>query len=433
MDALRDYQVSIVDRILFQNRVGVFADMGLGKSRCVVEALGVLMYPRTLIVAPKLVAESTWPDEFAKWTSGVRLSLIVGDKTKRVKAVNDTDADVFIISRDNLDWLVKTFPKISFDVIVLDESSSFKNFTSKRTRAAKVLCKKAGRVILLTGTPCSNGYQDLFSQIFLLDNGVRLGTSITRFRELYMTGPIINGYKVYNKMRRGSVEIINEKIKDIVFSLKSADYIKLPDRIDSIISLTMNKRDYDEMKRNYLLTKNNKEITASNAAVLVGKLSQLANGFAYDDNKNVIEFSNHKLIRVQEIIDTTAGNILIYAIFKHDIDALIKLGAVKLDSTEKIREWQEGNIRIAVAQPASIGMGTNLQSGGSIVIWYSLPWSLELYQQANKRLHRSGQKNTVSIIHLLTKGTVDEDIYKSLQNKTLTQDTLLNMCKLHIS
>ena len=433
MDALRDYQVSIVDRILFQNRVGVFADMGLGKSRCIVEALGVLMYPRTLIVAPKLVAESTWPDEFSKWTSGVRLSLITGDKKKRVKAVNNTDADVFIISRDNLDWLVKTFPKINFDVIVLDESSSFKNFTSKRTRAAKVLCKKADRVILLTGTPASNGYQDLFAQIFLLDNGERLGTSITRFRETYMTGPIINGYKVYNKMRRGSVEIINEKIKDIVFSLKSADYIKLPDRIDSIISLTMNKMDYDEMKRNYLLTKNNKEITASNAAVLVGKLSQLANGFAYDDNKNVIEFSNHKLIRVQEIIDTTAGNILIYAIFKHDIDALIKLGAVKLDSTEKIREWQEGNIRIAVAQPASIGMGTNLQSGGSIVIWYSLPWSLELYQQANKRLHRSGQKHTVSIIHLLTKDTVDEDIYKSLQNKTLTQDTLLNMCKLHIS
>lgn len=435
MTELRPYQTEIVDKILMIPKVGVFADMGLGKSACTIKALQILMYPRTLIIAPKLVAMSTWPQEFLRWDSAARVTLIAGTPKKRAEKVLSV-SDVFIISRDNVEWLVKTFKNIHYDVIVLDESSSFKNFTAKRTRAVKQLCKTADRVIELTGTPASNGYGDLFSQIFLLDGGQRLGKSVTRFREEYMSGPVINGHKIYNKMKKGSEEKINELIKDITFSLKSCDYLQLPDRVDSFIKLSLDdstRRDYERLKNDYVLRHGNEVITVANAAVMCGKLACLANGFIYNDDKEVIEFSRHKLERLKEIIDVSTENILVFAVYQRDITEIEKLGAVKLDSSSKIEMWQRGEIKVGVAQPASLAYGVNLQSGGRTVIWYSCPYSLEQYQQANKRLHRSGVKGTVSIIHMITEDTIDIDIYKSLQNKTLTQDSLLNMCKLHMT
>lgn len=431
MNELRNYQIAIINAILDKKKLAVWAECGLGKTRCVIEAMSLLFNPRTLVVAPKMVCETTWKQEFEKWNSDTKVIVIAGSAEKR-KLLANMEADVYIISRDNVDWYYKTFGEIKFDLVVLDESTSFKNVSSKRWKAIRHYTKLAERVIELTGTPASNGLIDLFGQMFLLDNGQRLGTSISRYREKYFTGPAIGGYQIYNKILPGSEEIILNKVRDITYALQAKDYLELPPRIDNIIPLNLSgslAKKYEFMKKNYVFANN---ITASNAAVLVGKLAQLANGFVYDDNKNTVDFSRHKVEYMQEVIDTATDNILIFAMFQRDISELKKLGAVELNSSQAIQNWQEGKIKVAVAYPASIGYGINLQSGGHVVFWYSLPWSLELYDQSNARLYRQGQTHPVIINHLITSGTVEEQIYEALQRKSLTQEVLMRACKLHL-
>lgn len=429
---LRSYQKKIIETIFEKKRVAIFAECGLGKSRCIVEVIKKMHGKKVMIVAPKFVCSTTWKTEFQKWNAdNVNVIYIEGTAAKR-KMLAEMEADVYVISRDNIDWYFQTFGEKKFDMIVLDESTSFKNVSSKRWKAMRHYTKLADMVVELTGTPVGNGFQDLFGQIFLLDNGIRLGTSITRYREKYFDGPVLNGYKIYNKMIKGSDRIIMEKVKDITYSLQAKDYLEMPERIDNIIPMTMTGRlefNYRQMRKDYCL---NTEIIAANAAVLTNKLAQLANGFVYDDGKNIVEFSKHKIEYMQEVIDTTADNILIFAMFQRDIDALKKLGAVVLNNANKIREWQEGKIKIAVAHPASIGYGINLQSGGHVLFWYSLPWSLELYQQSNARLYRQGQTHPVIINHLITEGTIEENILQALQSKNLTQETLLRACKMQM-
>ena len=431
MEELRNYQKMIVDKILRVPKVAIWAEMGLGKTRCVIEALKMLGRPLTLVVAPKMVAETTWEQEYKKWDRDARVVVIKGNAKQR-EMLAEMPADVYVLSRDNVDWFWQTFAlKKIFDCIVLDEASSFKSYSSKRFKAIKNYTEFCKRVIELTGTPASNGYIDLWSQIFLLDRGKRLGRYITHYREKFFTGPIVNGYRIYNKPLHGAVEYINNLLRDITFSMKAADNLKLPDRIDNKIEMKMDgrlTRTYNKMKKDYIL---GFDITASNAAVLTGKLSQLANGFVYNDKKEVVDFSKHKIDFLKEIIDTATDNILIYAIFQRDIAEIEKLGAVKIDSPQKIIDWQNGKIKVAVAQPQSIGMGTNLQSGGHIIIWYSLPWSLEIYQQANARLYRQGQEFPVTINHIIMKDTIEEQIMEALKNKNITQEILLNACKIH--
>lgn len=433
MEELRDYQYFIINRLLDQKKAGMFLDLGMGKSRIIIELLALMQRPKTLLVAPSMVCKTTWVQEFAKWDSDAKINLCVGTPVKR-KYLLQTDADVYIISRDNVDWLWKTFNKtLHYDVVVLDEASSFKNSSSKRWKGIRYYCNDADRVILSTATPASNGYTDLWALIELICPG-RLG-KLYEYKQKYFTGPVINGYQIFNKARHGAVEAINERIKDLVFSLKSCDYLNLPERLDNIIKINMDsklEKRYKMMRKSYILEEGNTVIDASNAAVMTGKLCQIADGFVYDKSHDVIEFSRHKLDYLEEIFNTSSENILVFAMFQRDIDEIVKLGAVKLDSDKKIKDFQEGKIQFAVSHPASIGYGINLQSNCHTLIWYSLPWSQEEYNQGCGRVHRQGQTHTVTINYLVTEGSIEEEIYKALVSKTLTQEKLINACKMQI-
>lgn len=433
MNELRDYQYEVINKLLDTKKAGCFLDMGLGKSRIVIELLMLLQKPKTLIVAPAFVAKTTWIQEFKKWDTDAKVNVIVGTPTKR-KLLMGLPADVYVISRDNVDWLWKEFgKKLHFDVVILDESTSFKNPSSKRWKAIKFYCNDADRVVLLTGTPAGNSMIDVWGQIELISPGL-LG-KFTEFKQKYFTGPVINGYQVYNKIRKGAAEIINEKIKDITFSLKSCDHLSLPERIDNIIRIPMDDKlenRYRMMRKTYVLEEGQHVVMASNAAVVTNKLCQLANGFIYTNEKEIIEFDRSKLERLEEIFSTSQENILVFAVFQRDIEEIQKLGAVKLDSDKKIKEFQEGKIKFAVSHPASIGYGINLQENCHTLIWYSLPWSMEQYSQGNGRLHRQGQTQTVTINHMVVEGTIEEHILECLQSKTLTQEKLLEACKLQM-
>ena len=430
MDDLRDYQKVIINMMLDKKRLAIWLDMGMGKTRICIELLMLLMRPKTMVVCPKM-AMDVWRQEFEKWDSNANIILIEGSAAKR-KILSELTADVYIIGRDSLNWYVKEVGVKEFNCIILDEATSFKNISSKRFHAAKLLCAKADRVYELTGSPVANSYIDLFAQIFLLDFGQRLGRYITNYREEYFEGPVVNGFKVYKYPKSGAIDKINKLVQDITVSLKNEGYVKLPKRIDNIIRLRMDenlKNRYEMMKKNYFLSDN---ISASNVLTCIQKLCQLSNGFCYDNGGNATQFSQVKLEYMKEIFDVSTDNVLVFAMFKNDIDALRKIGATELNTTEKIHQWQMGNIKYAVAHPASLGYGLNLQYGGHVVFWYSLPWSLELFQQSNARLYRSGQQHTVTINCLITTGTIEEDIYRALQEKSLTQEVLLEACKLHI-
>lgn len=433
MDELRDYQYFVLNKLLDAKKAGMFLDMGLGKTRIVIELMMLLQRPRALIVAPALVAKTTWKQEFQKWDADARVNIVVGSPTKR-KLLLEMSADAYVISRDNIDWMWKTFGKeLHFELVILDESSSFKNPSSKRWKAIRFYCNDAERVIAMTGTPCGNSMLDVWGQIELICPG-RLG-KFMEFKQKYFTGPVVNGYQIYNKIRKGAEEIINEQIKDITFSLKSADHLKLPEQIDNLIKIEMDSKlsnRYKIMRKHYVLEDGNAIVTAANAAVVTGKLCQIANGFVYGNDKEVIEFSRHKLDWLEEIFSTSQENILVFAMFQRDIDEIEKLGAVKLNSEAKIKDFQEGKIEFAVCHPASIGYGINLQAHCHNLIWYSLPWSLEQYTQGCKRLHRQGQDQTVTVNHLLTTGTIEEQIYEALQTKNLTQEKLLVACRMQI-
>lgn len=442
-----EYQKYAINHVIDHKASGLFLDMGLGKTVTTLTAIDDLILlgevNKVLVIAPKRVAEDTWSTEVDKWDhlKNLRISKIIGTPVQRINAINK-DADVYIVSRDNVKWLVDNcFNYWKWDMCVIDELSSFKSSKSQRFRSLKKVRGYFKRIVGLTGTPAPNSLIDLWPQMYLLDGGKRLGRTITGYKQTYFTPGQSNGYVVYNwNLRKDSEEIINNKISDICISMKAEDYLNMPERIDNRIEIQLPKKildKYKELEKEYVLNLNDEDITAANAAALTNKLLQIANGAIYNDKKDYITIHDEKIEKLLEIIDTSNGRpILVFYNFKSDkeriINALAKKGIKDyqgLDSSGDIKKWNEGKIQVALLHPASAGHGLNLQYGGNIIIWFGLTWSLELYQQANARLYRQGQKDAVIIHHLIAKGTVDEDVMNALENKDINQEKLLRAVK----
>lgn len=395
---------------------------------------------KVLIIGPLRVARDTWPSEIEKWEHlrHLRYSVAVGSAEERVTALQ-ADADIYIINRENVDWLVSN-RIFDFDMIVIDELSSFKNHQSKRFKALMKVRPKVKRIVGLTGTPASNGLMDLFAEFRLLDMGERLGRFIGQYRNEYFKPDKQNGYIVYSyKPLPDAEERIYEKISDITVSMKAVDHLKMPKLISNEYSVKMSeseKEKYKELKEELILEVQDTEITAANAAALSNKLCQMSNGAIYDDGE-IIPIHNRKLDALEDIIESANGKpVLVAYWFKHDrtriAERLHKLGIVyqEIKSAESIKKWNSGKLQAALIHPASAGHGLNLQSGGNFLVWFGLTWSLELYQQTNARLWRQGQQSeTVVIQHIVTKGTVDEKILKALKEKDETQTALMTAVK----
>lgn len=422
-------------------------DMGFGKTSITLTAIRNLLFDsfevcKVLVIAPLRVAKNTWTDEIKKWEhlNALTYSLIIGNENERLSALNKK-ADIYIINRENVDWLVnKSGYKFDFDMVVIDELSSFKNHQSKRFKSLMKVRPLVKRIVGLTGTPSSNGLMDLFAEFKILDMGKRLGYFIGQYRNTYfkpdkMNGPIVYSYKPLPNAENA----IYEKISDITVSMKANEYLKMPELLTSnyVVELSNSeKKQYDEMKKSLVLEITDGEITASNAASLSNKLSQMSNGAIYDDKQNIIEIHSRKLDVLEDIIESMNGKPLLMAYwYKHDFERIAKrleslhIPFSKLDTDTSIERWNKGEIPVALIHPASAGHGLNLQSGGSTLVWFGLTWSLELYQQTNARLYRQGQKNTVVIQHIIAKGTIDEQILKALQRKDKTQSDLIDAVK----
>lgn len=397
---------------------------------------------KVLVIAPLRVAEDTWSTEVEKWDhlKHLKISKILGTKKQRKDAIMK-DADIYVTNRENVDWLVtECFNSWIWDMVVIDELSSFKSSKAKRFRALKKVRPYFKRIVGLTGTPAPNSLIDLWPQIYLLDGGQRLGKTITGYRERYFKPGRRNGYVVYNwELKEGSEESIQNKISDICISMSAKDYLDLPERIDNRVEITLPIKvmdTYKQLEKDLVLEIGEEDITAANAAVLTNKLLQLANGAIYSEDKEVVRIHDEKLDRLEEIIDIANGKpVLVSYNFKHDYDRISKMltkNKIKhqtLNTSDDIKKWNNGEIQVALLHPASAGHGLNLQYGGNIIVWFGLTWSLELYQQANARLHRQGQKETVIIHHLIAKGTVDEDVMNALANKEVNQSMLLEAVK----
>jgi SNF2 family DNA or RNA helicase len=440
------YQQYAINHIIDHRASGLFLDMGLGKTISTLMAIEDLFIlgdiNKVLVVAPKKVAEDTWSTEINKWDeiSHLRISKILGSKVQRERAV-EVDADVYVINRDNVKWLVDNyFNAWQWDMLVIDELSSFKSSKSQRFRSLKKAMPYFKKVVGLTGTPAPNSLIDLWPQLYLLDKGNRLGRTISSYREQYFRSGRSNGYVVYDYiLKDGAEKAIHEKIADICISMKAEDYLNLPERIDNKIYVNLPKKvreEYKRLEKDLVIQVENKDIEASNAAVLTGKLLQMANGAIYTDDKSIINIHDEKIDKLLEIIDTSNGKpLLVFYNFKHDYTRIsealtkLKIKHQSLNNSEDIKKWNNGEIQVALLHPASAGHGLNLQYGGNIIVWFGLTWSLELYQQANARLHRQGQKEIVVINHLIAKGTVDEDVIKALGNKEVNQNVLLEAVK----
>lgn len=397
---------------------------------------------KVLVIAPLRVAEDTWSTEVEKWDhlSHLKISKILGKEKDRIMAIS-RQADIYVINRENVEWLVALlFNKWPFDMVVIDELSSFKSSKSKRFRALKKVRPYFKRIVGLTGTPAPNSLIDLWPQLYLLDGGQRLGKTITGFKEQYFKPDKMNGHIVYSyKLREGAEEAIHNKISDLCISMMAKDYLDIPERIDNIINInlpTKAKDMYKALEKDLVVALEEKDIVASNAAVLANKLLQITNGAIYAEDKSVIEVHDEKIKALLDIIESANGKpVLVFYNFKHDCARILaqlaksKLKSVVLDGSDDIKKWNAGKIPILLTHPASAGHGLNLQYGGNIIVWFGLTWSLELYQQANARLHRQGQTETVIIHHLIAKGTVDEDVMKALANKEVNQSILLEAVK----
>ena len=429
----------------------VLLDMGLGKTAITLTAIIDLLFDtfevsRILVIAPLRVARDTWTAEIEKWEHLKLLSysVAVGTETKRITALNK-NADVYIINRENVQWLIESSSiAFNFDMVIIDELSSFKNHSTKRFKALMKMRPFVNRIVGLTGTPTSNGLMDLWAQFRLLDMGKRLGKFISHYRNNYFTPDKRNGQIVFSyKPLPGAEDVIYNQISDISISMKSTDYLKMPELISSeykVQLLPKEQKSYDNLKSELVLNLPDGEITAANAAALSGKLSQMANGAIYSDNEDFIETHNRKLDALEDIIESANGKPLLVAYwFKHDLARIEKrlheghIPFAKLDSSDSIRRWNNGELLIALIHPASAGHGLNLQSGGSTIVWFGLTWSLELYQQTNARLWRQGQtSSTVVVQHILTAGTIDEQIMKALSHKEHTQSALIDAVKAEI-
>ena len=441
-----NYQSYAIDYIETHPVAAVLLDMGLGKTVISLTAIADLLFDsfeahRILVVAPLRVARDTWPAEISKWQHLKHLTYAVAVGTvKERKAALMAGADITIINRENLGWLIDSSGfEFDYYMVIIDELSSFKNHKSKRFQSLMKVRPKVKRIIGLTGTPSSNGLMDLWAEFKLLDFGERLGRFITHYRNNYFIPDKRNGEIIYSyKPMPYAEDAIYRKISDITISMKSTDHLQMPELITSQYEVQLSENEeqrYEELKADFILELPEGEITAANAASLTGKLSQLANGAIYDDEGNIVEFHDRKLDALEDIIESANGKPLLVAYwFKHDLQRIKKRFDVREIKTSKdIIDWNNGDIPVAVIHPASAGHGLNLQAGGSTLIWFGLTWSLELYQQTNARLWRQGQSSgTVVIEHIITKGTIDERILKALSLKEVSQNALIDAVKANL-
>ena len=442
----RPYQRYAIRRIIDTPEVALLLDMGMGKTVSTLTAINELMFDRfevhkVLVIAPLRVALSTWRDECEMWehTRHLRISVAVGDLRTREAALAE-DADIYVVNRDVVKWLVGYYrDKWPFDMVVVDESSSFKNSASQRFRALRKVRPLIRRIVLLTGTPAPNGLMDLWSQMYLLDRGERLGRTLTAYRERYFRPGQQNGYVVYSyDPRPGAAEEIYSKIADVCISMKSEDYLTLPPLVQNVVRVRLPEaaaKRYREMERELVLSIGEADITAVSAAALSNKLLQMANGAVYDTEGKVVKLHDAKAEALDEIISCNEGkSVMVIYSYRHDLDALRQRypKARELKTADDIRAWNAGQIPLLLVHPQSAGHGLNLQHGGHIVVWYGLTWSLEAYQQTNKRLHRPGQTEPVILHHLVARGTIDEDVMRALEGKAAGQEDMLEAVKARI-
>lgn len=450
IDDLYSYQKRGVNHIVDNPYCALFLECGLGKTVTTLTAIKELMdaciITNALVIAPKKVTQVTWTDEIKNWAhlQDLTISVIDGD-VKHRRAAMAKKADIYAVSRDNIVWLVTEYGgiKLPFDMVVIDELSSFKNHASKRFRAMKRVRKFIPRVVGLTGTPSPNGLIDLFAQMYLIDEGERLGKTITDYRDRFFRPDKRNGDIVYTyALKQPADETekqISDLISDITISMTAEDYLKMPDKIMLFDTVELPDKVYDnylDFEREQVLELINSDemITAASAAALSNKLQQYANGALYDADRNVKHIHDEKIEKLQEIVEAANGApVLVAYSFIHDLDrimnALKEYKPVKLEKPEHIAQWNDGKIQVLVTHPASAGHGLNLQKGGNILVWFGNTWSLELYMQFNARLYRQGQTKPVYIHHIVSKGTVDEKIIKALSGKKETQDGLMQSIK----
>ena len=423
----------------------ILLSMGLGKTVITLTAVNDLLYDyfdvgKVLVIAPLRVCTNVWKQETEKWAhlQGLKVSVAVGTEWERLAAFN-IKADIYVINRENTQWLIeKSGVPFDFDMLVIDELSSFKNHQSKRFRSLMKVRPRVKRVVGLTGTPSSNGLVDLWAQFRLLDMGQRLGRFIGKYRTDYFLPDKRNGQVIFSyKPLPNAEERIYDRIKDITISMNATDHLKMPAllMVEHKVKLSEPEQErYDELKRDLVLTLTGGEVTAANAAALSGKLCQMANGAVYGDEGEVIEIHDRKLDELEDLIEAANGKpVLVAYWFKHDRNRILKrFPAEQLDSDESIRRWNAGEIPMALIHPASAGHGLNLQAGGSTLVWFSLTWSLELYQQTNARIWRQGQKETVVIHHIIAKATIDEDVMAALAKKETGQAALLQAVKARV-
>ena len=438
-----EYQQYATKFILEHPVAAILLDMGLGKSVITLTAIKQLIHQdkvhRVLVVAPLRVAKQTWPEEINKWDhlKDLTYSVITGNKSQRVKAAQK-EVDIYIINRENLKWLIESSIPFDYDMLVIDELSSFKSYRSQRFKALKRVRPLIKRIVGLTGTPSSNGLMDLWAEFRVLDMGKRLGRFISYYRANYFDPDKRNMYQVFTyKPKPGAEQSIYRAIDDITISMKSKDYLQLP-------PLTMNtgpgksrpseQTIYDELNAQLVVSTQGKQIDALNAASLSNKLCQMANGCVYDDQQQVVQIHQRKLDAIEDLVEAANGKpVLIAYWFKHDLAQIKQRFQVReIKTTQDINEWNAGKIPLALIHPASAGHGLNLQAGGSTLIWYGLTWSLELYQQTNARLWLQGQQQPVVIYHLITEGTIDENIMTALKQKDKTQLALINAVKANL-
>ena len=441
-----EYQRYATEFIITHPISALLLDMGLGKTSITLTAINDLLFDgfeihKVLVVAPLRVARDTWSAEIEKWEhlNNLRYSVVVGTVQERFSALS-TPADIYIINRENIQWLVEESGlPFDFDMAVIDELSSFKNHQSKRFRAFMKVRPKLKRIVGLTGTPVSNGLMDLFAEFKLLDMGERLGRLIGQYRNAYFQPDKRNGMVIYSyKPLPNAEQQIYDKISDITISMKAADHLKMPELISAEYTVQLSEKEkekYDRLKKDLILSTEDNEVTAANAASLSNKLSQMANGAVYSDDESIIEIHDRKLDALEDIIESMNGKPLLVAYwFKHDLERIKKRFEIReIKSSEDISDWNSGKIPVALIHPASAGHGLNLQSGGSTLVWFGLTWSLELYQQTNARLWRQGQTaDTVVIQHIIAKGTIDEQIMKALKTKDTTQAALITAVKAEV-
>ena len=439
------YQTRLKDFIIANRYAFLTVDMGLGKTVTTLTAVRELLEDyleasRVLVIAPKSVAENTWTSECAKWDhlAHLRVSVVMGDERRRLKALA-APADIYVINRDNVDWLVKASIGWPFDTVIIDESSSFKNPSARRFKALRKVRPQIRRMVLLTGTPSPNGHMDLWAQLWLIDMGQRLGRTLTSYRTKYFKPGRSNGHVVYDWiLRPGAGDEISRQIQDVTVSLKAEDWLEVPDLIETDVRIALSPAEskaYRDFERDQLMSLDGKDIEALTAAALANKLLQFTGGAMYDTEHGWHEVGDAKLRALEDIIEAAGDEpVLVFYQFKHELTRLQErfkaLQPVTFSGEpETLKAWNAGKIRLLLCQPASVQYGLNMQSGGHIIVWYTPTWNLEQYQQANARLHRQGQTRPVLCYRLIAEGTIDDRVVSAVGGKNAAQEALLALIR----